>query len=267
MGEQLEQQSDAIETLQFLAGSRVRIRLLSSLREQRADARTLVDRLDAPHSTVQRNLNKLEARGWIDVTLDRTYYATPVGEMVLDALDGLLGTVRSLDGLAAFVDCVSFDQFEFGIESLADATVVVADEETPAAPLNEFVRLLDDATGFTLLVPHWNPAYREVIERQLDAPAGAAELITERTQQRLLTDGTVGTLTDIRDDERLTVRLSDNHLSLGIGLVDDQVALAGYREGNLHALVVSDDESVLAWARQYLASERDGAASFGPQVA
>jgi predicted transcriptional regulator len=267
MGEQLQRQSDAIETLQFLAGSRVRIRLLSTLREQQADARTLVDTLDVPHSTVQRNLNKLEARGWIDVTLDRSYYATPVGELVLDALDGLLGTVESLDGLAAFVDCVSFDQFGFDIERLSDATVVVADEETPSAPLNEFVRLLDEADGFTLLAPHWNPAYREIVARQLREDTGDAEILTERTQKELLTDGSVGTLTDLQDDDNLTVRLSDDRLSLGVGFVGDEVALAGYREGNLHAMVTTDDEAVLAWASQFLDAVRDGSVLFNPQVA
>jgi predicted transcriptional regulator len=267
MGEQLQRQSDAIETLQFLAGSRVRIRLLSTLREQQADARTLVDSLDVPHSTVQRNLNKLEDRGWVDVTLDRSYYATPVGELVLDALDGLLGTVQSLDGLAAFVDCVSFDQFGFDIDCLSDATVVVADEDTPSAPLNEFVRLLDEADGFTLLAPHWNPAYREIVERQLDAPTGDAEVLTERTQKGLLTNGSVGTLTGLADADDLTVRLSDDRLSLGVGYVGDEVALAGYREGNLHALVTTDDEDVVAWATQYVDCVRENASRFSPQLA
>jgi len=267
MGEQLQQHSDSIETLQFLAGSRVRIELLSELRNRQADARTLVDTLDVPHSTVQRNLNKLEERGWIDVTLDRSYYATPVGEMVLDALDGLLGTVQSLDGLAAFVDCVAFDQFGFDLEALSDASVVVADEKTPSAPLNELVRLLDESAGFTLLVPHWNPAYREIVSRQLDAPTGGAEVITEGTQRSLLTNGSVGTLTDLEDEDRLTVRLSEDTFSLGVGFVGHEVALAGYREGNLHALVTTSDDEVLTWADQYLDGVREGASTFTPQVA
>lgn len=267
MGEQLQQRSDAIETLQFLAGSQVRIQLLGTLSERQADARTLVDTLDVPHSTVQRNLNKLEERGWIDVTLDRSYYATPVGEMVLDALDGLLGTVESLDGLAAFVDCVSFDQFGFDIDALSDAAVVVADTQTPSAPLNEFIRILDESAGFTLLAPHWNPAYREIVERQLDEPTGNPEVLTSTTQRPLLTEGSVGTLTELTDRDGLTVQLTDEKLSVGIGYVGDEVALAGYREGNLHALVTTDDETVLNWAEQYLDAVRETASIFRHQVA
>ncbi|MFC7134193.1 MULTISPECIES: helix-turn-helix transcriptional regulator [Salinibaculum] len=270
MGEQAKQHSDAMETLQFLAGSQVRVQLLSELQDRQADARTLVERLDVPHSTVQRNLNKLEDRGWVGVTLDRSYYATPVGEMVLDALDGLLGTVQSLDGLADFVDCVPFDLFGFDIEDLSDADVVVADEQTPSAPLNAFVGHLDGASGFTLLAPHWNPAYREIVERQLpdsgrDGPA-EAEVITETSQKTLLTNGSVGTLTDLLDEPGLTVRLSESSLPVGVGYVGDSVALAGYREGNLHALAVTDADAVLTWTERYLAAIRENAVTFQPQV-
>lgn len=267
MGEQFGRPSDAIETLQFLAGSRVRIRLLSVLRDEQADARTLVDTLDVPHSTVQRNLNKLQERGWVDTTLDRSYYTTPVGQIVLDSLDGLLGTVRSMDGLAEFVDCVPFQRYGFDLECLADADCTVADSETPSAPLNEFVDLLDEAAGFTLLTPHWNPAYKEVVARQLDDADGTAEVITHQSQRSLLTAGSVGALTDLQADDRLTVRLTEDDLSLGLGVVDDRVALAGFRDGSLRVLVVTDDERVRSWAAEFLAGVREESTRLRGQLA
>jgi predicted transcriptional regulator len=232
-------------------GSEVRIRLLATPNESREDARTLVDELDVPHSTVQRNLNKLDDRGWIDATVNRRYYTTPVGEMVLDSLDGLLGTVQSMDGLAAFVDCVPFDEFDFDLDLLADADCVVADRHTPAAPLNEFVELLANSAGFTLVTPHWNPAYSDVIERQLETD-NAVDLVTAESQRSMLTGAGISSLEDALDSENLTVRLSDTTLSFGVAIVDRQVALVGYRDGALRVLVESTDPAVADWVDQFL---------------
>lgn len=251
MGTQRYTQSATIETLQFLVGSEVRIRLLATLNEDREDARTLVDRLDVPHSTVQRNLNKLEERGWIDATVNRRYYTTPVGEMVLDSLDDLLSTVQSMDGLAAFVDCVPFGEFEFDLDLLADAECVVADTDTPAAPLNEFVELLANSSGFTLVTPHWNPAYSDVIERQLDA-GNDVTLITTKSQRSLLTGSGVASIEESLDSENLTVSLSDDALPFGLAIVDRKVALVGYRDGALRVVVESDEPAVAEWVDSYL---------------
>jgi predicted transcriptional regulator len=251
MGTHRYNHADTIETLQFLVGSEVRIRLLATLNESREDARTLVDELDVPHSTVQRNLNKLEDRGWIDATVNRRYYTTPVGEMVLESLDDLLGTVQSMDGLAAFVDCVPFDEFDFDLDQLADADCVVADADTPAAPLNEFVELLASANGFTLVTPHWNPAYSDVIERQLDA-GNQVTLVTAQSQQSMLTGSGIAAIEECLDRERLTVRLSEETLPFGLALVDEQVALVGYRDGALRVLVESSDPAVRAWTEEFL---------------
>ncbi|MEF8785532.1 MAG: MarR family transcriptional regulator [Haloarculaceae archaeon] len=251
MGTNEYAQSDTVETLQFLVGSEVRIRLLATLNESREDARTLVDRLDVPHSTVQRNLNKLEERGWIAATVNRRYYTTPVGEMVLDSLDGLLGTVQSMDGLAAFVDCVPFDDFEIDLDLLADAECVVADTDTPAAPLNEFVELLAESAGFTLVTPHWNPAYSDIIERQLDA-GNEVRLITTESQRSLLTGSGIAAIEGSLDSDDLTVRLSEETLPFGLAVVDRQVALVGYRDGALRVLVESDDPAVAEWTDRYL---------------
>lgn len=251
MGTHRYTQSDTVETLQFLVGSEVRIRLLATLNESREDARTLVDKLDVPHSTVQRNLNKLEERGWIDVTVNRRYYTTPVGEMVLDSLDGLLSTVESMDGLAALVDCVPFDEFDIDLDMLADAECVVADTDTPAEPLNEFVELLAESAGFTLVTPHWNPVYSDVIERQLDA-GNEVQLITTESQRPLLTGSGVGAIEKSLESDDLTVRLSEESLPFGIAIVDRQVALVGYRNGALRVLVESDDPAVAEWTDRYL---------------
>ncbi len=251
MGTHRYTQSDTVETLQFLVGSEVRIRLLAALNKSREDARTLVDRLDVPHSTVQRNLNKLEERGWIDATVNRRYYTTPVGEIVLDSLDELLSTVESMDGLAAFVDCVPFDDFEMNLDLLADAECVVADSDTPAAPLNEFVELLAGSAGFTLVTPHWNPAYSDIIERQLDA-GNKVHLITAESQRSLLTGPGVAAIEGSLDSEDLTVRLSEETLPFGIAIVDRQVALVGYREGAIRVLVESENPAVAEWTDHYL---------------
>jgi len=253
MDEPRHRQIDAIETVQFLVGSAVRVRLLSSLSEQRQDARTLVDRLDVPHSTVQRNLTKLEERGWIDVTVNRRYYATPVGEMVLDALDGLLGTVDAVDGLAAFVESVPFDRIDLELETLAAGECVVADSETPAAPLSEFVDLLADADGFTLATPHWNPAFSEVIDRQLGA-GNDVTLVTEQSQKRLLTGSGVAGISEHIGDAKLSVAFVEDDLALGVALTDDEVALVGYREGAPRVLVRSSDPDVRTWAQGHFHS-------------
>jgi len=243
--------SDTIETLQFLVGSEVRIRLLATLNGSREDARTLVDTLDVPHSTVQRNLNKLEDRGWIDATVNRRYYTTPVGEMVLDSLENLLGTVQSMDGLAAFVDCVPFDEFEFDLDLLADADCVVADADTPAAPLNEFVELLATAPGFSLITPHWNPAYSDVIQRQLRR-GNKVGLITAESQRSLLTGDGVASIESALDDENLRVQLADRTLPFGLAAVENQACLVGYRGGALRVLVESADPAIVEWTEAFV---------------
>lgn len=265
MGTEHHTRTEAIDTVQFLVGSEVRVRLLASLREQRQDARTLVDRLEVPHSTVQRNLTKLEERGWIDVTVNRRYYATPVGEMVLESLEGLLGTVDAVDGLAAFVDSVPFDDIGLDLDRLADADVVVADGDTPAAPLSEFVELLADSEGFTLATPHWNPAFGDVIERQLDARHDV-ELVTSQSQQGLLTGTGVAGLDDHLEDSNLTVKLTDESISFGIALVGKEVALLAYRDGALRVLVRSTDATVREWARARLNSIVSTSCALGAQA-
>ena len=265
MGTHRYTQTDTIETLQFLVGSEVRIRLLATLNERRSDARTLVDELDVPHSTVQRNLNKLEERGWIAATVNRRYYTTPVGEMVLDSLDDLLGTVQSMDGLAAFVDCVPFDEFDIDLDVLADAECVVADADTPAAPLNEFVELLANSTGFTLVTPHWNPAYSDVIARQLDA-GNEVELVTTQSQRSLLTGSGVASIEELLDSDSLDVRLSEETLPFGMAIVEETVALVGYRDGALRVLVESEDPAVAEWTDHFLSGIESSATQLRKKI-
>lgn len=237
----------------------------SAVSDSREDARTLVDRLDVPHSTVQRNLSKLEERGWVDVTVNRRYDTTPVGKMVFDGLDGLLGTAQSMDGLATFIDCVPFGEFGIELDVLADAECVVADADTPAAPLNEFVELLAGSEGFTLLTPHWNPAYSDVIDRQLDA-GNDVRLITTGSQRSLLTGSGVGAIEEQPHDEQLTVALTDETLPFGLARVGEQIALVAYRDGAVRVLVESDDPAVVEWATQYLHDTDATAAPLRPQV-
>jgi predicted transcriptional regulator len=156
-----------------------------------------------------------------------------------------------MDGLAAFVDCVPFDDFEIDLDLLADAECVVADTDTPAAPLNEFVELLAESAGFTLVTPHWNPAYSDIIERQLDA-GNEVRLITTESQRSLLTGSGIAAIEGSLDSDDLTVRLSEETLPFGLAVVDRQVALVGYRDGALRVLVESDDPAVAEWTDRYL---------------
>lgn len=61
----IDETSESWDCIECLSGSLQRVQLLSVLSDAQIDLRNLVDELDSPRTTLQRNLTILEKRGWV----------------------------------------------------------------------------------------------------------------------------------------------------------------------------------------------------------
>lgn len=260
---------DTIEHVSFLARSEPRVRLLKEIYEQQViEKNELRERVDASRTTVQRNLDALEERGWIEGD-NRTYTITPSGQPVTEQLLRLLDTVYAARRLQPFLEFAPHEQFDLDFHRLATADITVADETDPYAPVNRHVALMEDADHFRCLLP--------AVGLQPMMVARTCVLEHGNRHEVILDPGVADTvrtvdvyrdvLVDLVSSDRARLLVSDDPVPFYLGLADDVVQIGvGDDEGTPRGLVESDASDVRRWANRTYSEYRDDATPMRTQL-
>ena len=240
----------AIEDIEFLSSSRTRVNILKILNERgQLSNHELREQANSSRTTVQRNLESLVERGWVQNT-NRTYELTLPGETVADRFIELVETVQTENRLQPFLTWVDRSDLNLDIELLADAELLVAEPGNPWSMINRHVECLkgmDHCRGFLPFTGlHASEAGHERVvnhgaESELVVTPEIADIHFSNSAYKELTEEMVET-------GRSDYFVYDGELPYCLVLIDGiaQVVVADGDEPR--AMLETDSEEVIDWA-------------------
>lgn len=221
-----------VADIDFLSGSRHRLRILNVLRGEdamsRRDVRTSVE---ASRSTVRRTLEGFLSRGWVEST-DDGYRMTAAGELVATQFARLSDTLRLTEEYAPLLEYIPPSSFDIEPEWLAGAELTVATAAEPYAPAQTQTETIRTAERFRGLMPAIElDGTKLVHERVMNGDFTASivlgpacadltkrEPFVELFREKLATDRFEAAITDSRppfylglpDDDRIEIGVADD---------------------------------------------------------
>jgi len=233
------------DCLECLCGSPQRVTLLEVLSGAEIDLRSLVDELNSPRTTVQRNVSLLERHGWIE-RRSGGYATTQIGQSLLDVFTETLESIDRLNTLSPFFDVVD-SPLHLDIGEFDKPSVTVPDHGRPHLPMNRLVKTLDTAV--------YRRGFLPVVSQMLVQHVGQADVLDLTDSEVILSRETVGALLERQptDEERATkgveIIVYEDELPYGSLIFEDRLLLAGYDDmGRIQALVESDSPRAIEWA-------------------
>lgn len=249
---------ETVAAIEFLSRSTTRVRLLSALSsEQPLSQRELRDRVDASRTTVQRNLDALEDRGWIRST-NREYETTTAGQWIADDFSTLADTVREADRLGPILDSVDTTAFDFDPRRV-DFEVTTPDPGDPMTMITAHVQSLREADRVRGLLPEIGLRSVRVGEERsggdgsqtLVLAEAAATTLRSNPDYREYFEGLVAA-------ETVSIYVTEAEVPYYLGLLDDEVEIGISENGRPRALLTTSDPTVFEWAeRQFEAYRAD----------
>lgn len=246
----------AFEELGFLTNSPARLRLLEELCEHgRLEKHRLRERVDASRTTVQRNLDALEERGWVRGNT-REYWITRSGQPVAERLLEALTTVHAAKRVQPLLQWLPDDEFDLDVRALATADVTVSEETAPYAPVERHVDLMRSAEEFRCLLPAvglqpMTVAQDRIVEQDCTHEVVLDEDVAETLRSRPVYREVVE---ELLASERCDLLVTEREVPFYLGLAPDAVQIGvGDADGVPRGLVETGAEEVRAWAERTFA--------------
>jgi predicted transcriptional regulator len=212
---------------------------------------------DRSRRSVQRDLAAFAERGWVKTT-GGTYRLTAVGDLVAARHAAYVDTLARIERVAPFYRHLDRGH-ALDPDWLTDATLTVATEADPQAPVDRYVRCVEglETERVRMLSPVLSRLFHEA-----HAPLGARGVHTdpvmpapviERARERDLAEFAAGVGSD-----GLSLWRSPESFRLGLTIADDLVPAGAYDEDRrLRALVESGDGALFDWAVDMFETYRD----------
>lgn len=246
-------QDEAIEDLQFLTQSPLRVQLLELLREEgELTEPELRARFDVARVTVQRNVEALVERDWIDNSRS-TYTITPLGKLLIEELAPVTESIQLERRLRPFLRWVPRESFDLDPRALADATVIPVDPADPYNWVHYHVDRLESVSRTRMTLPMIGGEAWGVTTRRLLAGDLEAELIAEpAVADKLRTNPRYSEHVErILPLEGFELFVFDDKFPYGVGLFDRTVQLIVADDAGMpQALVETDATEAYEWAER-----------------
>lgn len=256
----------ALDDVAFLANSTNRVAVLRTLADRPHHRDELQEAVDASRVTLTRNLNDLEAKGWIE-RRGQVCEVTPLGAWVWDEFTRLLETMTVGSRLRDVLQWFPTERVPFDVRRLRDASVVLPTQTSLAPHVRRAADHLRSARRARVLASQIAPSI-------VEATATAVEEHGQRFEA-VLTPGLVETVTN---DPAVGPQLAELHDAAGVDLyvardehegilfvADGTVGfLLTDDEGVARALVLSEDEIVYEWATEAFERRRARAEPIEP---
>jgi len=251
----------------YLTRSAHRVRTLDALVERPRSRAELCELTGVSSSTVQRTLNELEARSWVQREGNR-YVATRLGEAIATGMSELLARVETERKLRDVSHCLPDVAVELALDPDSEATVTVAAYDAPYRPVNRFRAMLEETDQFRFLgvdIVLLEPCREEFRERVLDGME--AEIVNPTAAARYIFSTYPEICFELAECDNMTGHLHDDVPPYGISLFDDRIAVNGYEPDSGGVTVLIDTESTAAreWAESVYADYRSEARPLEPQ--
>jgi len=241
------------DALVFLTGSAVRPEVLTALRERgRLSLRDLEARLSVSRRTLKRTLGQMEGRGWVRPR-DGEYELTALGDAMFTAYETFRERERAIRRCRSFLEHTPADQFDAGVDALADVTLVSA-ESDPSAPVDRIVEIRNAATEIRQYAPF---LFIDTVRQLADRATGESPLNATLVLGQALPDNVSAEYREqfeaLAAAPGVDVYIYPDGPWLGLGVADGH-AYVGVSDVERvpRALLEGDTPSLVAWVNQQL---------------
>lgn len=241
---------EALEAAEFLARSENRVAVLNELHEGPVTRRALRDATGISAVTLGRILGDFIEREWIESD-GSGYRVTALGELVIESLEAFLESLDAAATLQPFARWLPTDEYDFGLERLADGTVFLPDPTDPNVTMRVAAQQVADSDHVRILTHGFSTLVINVLHERVTAgemtvenvyaasvyeAVAAAEGISDEFEALLEADGA----TFYRYDGEVPHVLAILDDGVGIGVDDDR--------GRPQAVLDVEDDVVRDWA-------------------
>lgn len=255
----------ALDDIAFLSNSGNRMAVFETVVEAPRSRDEVRDQVDASRVTIARILRELEDRTWIEYAGKR-YEVTPLGEWVYEEFTGLLDEMEDEHRLREALQWFPSDMLTFDVRCLRDAEIILLDGSDATALVRriiefqrsgEWIRGVARGAAPEFIENQWELTVHGDTRVELVVTPEALDVIRShppsmRRFREML--GVENTSYAVSEDIPMSVGIVDG--TMGINLTDEQGVLKGG--------IVTDDETVHAWAVDLFETCRDRASPIEP---
>lgn len=243
------------ETLSSLGRTESDVAVLSVLRLGPLDNNTIEESCEISDSTRRRVIGTYTDKGWVKRTGGQ-YQLTNEGR----------------DGIAAYQEFVSdilnmYDKSRFFVgyggpvdglptEAIRDATMVEYEKNQPHADLTAFrevvneIREESEIKEIRAVCPIFSPPIIEFCAPLIADGAAAKCVLGDKAYRRIQKPNNISQLMHFKDYSQVDVRVHDNVLHYGVGMINDDASILVHYSGeDTNAICLhSKDERLVEWA-------------------
>jgi predicted transcriptional regulator len=243
----------------FLADSPDRLALLQRLREGAGSPAVLADDIDCARRSVQRNLAAFAERDWVERG-DSGYRLTTVGHFVTRTHADYRDRLGRLDEYAPLLSRLDHEHAP-DPALLDDATLVVATEANPQAPIRAYGERLRGFAGDRVLTcsPVLSREFHEA-HASLALDGTRTELMLSRATARRARELNPMEFAAVLRTGLLNLFTREGPVPFGLAVDGEELLLGAYDdEGHLDACLHGTDPELVAWGETRFESLREGA--------
>lgn len=248
-----------LEAIEFLARSKNRIVVLETLTDGPMERHELEEATGIPRPTVTRILNDFTTRGWSSSS-NRTHELTQLGAYVTDEFTTFFERMRVATTLDDVVEWLPEEPFDFDLACLTSAEIVRPQKTDASAPTTRIVRRLEAADRAQVMTYTILPeAFRVCREKTVEGDQELEVVFDPETVTTLATDPrNIEQAREMLETGRVSFYASKRPVPYVLVIPDDEVVvicLTG-SDGVPRAVIDTDDETILSWARDEFEATR-----------
>ena len=245
-----------LEDIDWLTRSTNRVELLELLADQPHSRSDLQEAVGVTRVTMNRMIEDFEERGWVNDP-DREPRITSCGRLVLAHLQPLREAAATSQKLSSIQQYLPTDKFDFALSRLGDAEITYSSQFDILAPVERSAEIAVGADRLRVVGNAPDSVHLQKASTLYEDGEGPHSV------ERVFTSGGLDTIAAkpelsrrlrniaALDDVECTYFRYDEALSYGLQIADETVVLELFDgQGLIPAVVVTDDETILAWAKE-----------------
>jgi len=242
----------SLKLVTFVTRAENRVEVLRSLSTAPATRPDLQEVTDIPRATLSRILADFDDRELV-YRDGYEYVLTSLGELLAAEIDSLLHSVEAMQRLEDVRQWLSIDEFDFPVERLADADVVVPSTQDPTAPIRRVEELLGEARRVRIVANAMVPGCLEVMRREVIAGRQTLAWVTTPAAFEVVADDQELTqwTRELLEAGDASVYVHEDGFPQVLCVVDETVLTPVSDEsGSVQGHVETQDDVVRSWAEE-----------------
>jgi len=253
------------EGMDYLSRSENRIALLAALVEDQPRSRDELElELSASKRTVSRVLTELTQKGYLQEA-PAGFKLTTFGEVVTEAFLDYKDRFELAREYRPFLANVDSTAIDLDITALRGASLTVASDVNPYAPLDRALELRQDATRIRVVTPLVEKRSMEQLTARLERGADLEfeAILPQRLYERVRSQrGYEGAFEREVQSDSVALFVYPDTIEVTYSIIDDVVALGATVDNEPYALLESTNPDLRAWVEQTIDEYRTAALPF-----